>query len=347
MILFNLLRRKKRFSIGVDIGHSGLKVVVLKRGEGEEKVEKWYLRDFPHGTMVDGRIERGEVVLEALRDLVRQEIIPKGKVVSAVFGGRSEVKRLKIRISGTRDLDREVAMEAEHSFALPYLSLMLDYVVLGEGPEGVDVLAAGVPRDKVTAVRELFSRADIDIHVLDVRPIALYHLFSYLGGGDYGGLSVILDVGKCITTVALIMDGELLCAREVYFGGDMITEMVQRKEGVSFEKAERLKIGRLTSMPYEREVLDKFIVSLGHELKLVLDGCRLLLASGDSEVRRLFYTGGGASLKNFGKIFEERFDLEVKNVYHLGLRNGLVGGEVETLDRFSVALGLAIRGAMA
>ena len=347
MILFNLLRRKKRFSIGVDIGHSGLKVVVLRSGEGREQVEKWYLRDFPSGTIVDGRVEKDEVVIRALKDLTEKEIIPKGKLVSAVFGGRSEVKKLRLPVVGSKDLDRYVASEAEQAFALPYLSLVLDYVILREDDYGVEVLAAGVPRDKVASVRELFQRAGIDIHVLDVRPMALYHLFSYLNGDRYGGLSLVLDVGKRVTTIVLVKEGELVCAREVYLGGDTITEMVQREEGVSFEEAERLKVEKLTDGPYEEKILDKFIVSLGHDLKLVLDSCRVLLDSEAAEVERLFYTGGGASLKNFGKVFGERFDLEVKNVYHLGLRDGFVEGEVKALDRFSVALGLAIRGAVA
>ncbi len=347
MVLFNLLRKKERFSIGVDIGHSGLKVVVLRNNEGEEQVERWYLRDFPSGTIVDGRVEKEEVVVRALKDLMEKEIIPKGKLVSAVFGGRSEVKKLRLPVVEGKDMDRSVASEAEQAFALPYLSLVLDYVILREDGYGVEVLAAGVPRDKVASVRELFQKAGIDIHVLDVRPMALYHLFSFLGGDGYRELSVILDVGKRVTTIVLVKEGELVCAREVYLGGDTITEMVQREEGVSFEEAERLKMEKLTGGPYEEKILDKFIISLGHDIKLVLDSCRVLLGSGAAEVERLFYTGGGASLKNFGQVLGKRFDLEVKNVYHLGPRNGFVGGEVKALDRFSIALGLAIRGAMA
>ncbi|GEM_PF-1477461 len=346
MVLFNLLKRKKRFAIGIDIGHSGLKVVTF-HGEGQRgTVEKLHLRDFSPGAMDAGRVEDEGELVEALRELVREGLIPKGKMVASVPGGKVEVKRIRVPAMGPKEVDRYVAMEAEQAFTLPFLSLTIDYAVMKRTEEYSDLLVVGVPREQVTLARELFHKAGVDLHVLDVKPLALYHLFSFLGGDEFEGLSVVLDVGRSVTTMVLVMNGEVLCAREVYLGGDMITEMIQAKEGIVYQEAEKLKREEFSHKPYEMEILDKFVVSLGHELRLVLDSCRLWLEPGEAEVKRLFYTGGGASLKNFGRAFEEKFDVEARNMYYLNAKD-VLGGRVEELDRYSVAVGLSVRGAVA
>lgn len=343
--MFNLLRRRKKFAFGIDIGHSGLKVAVFRR-EGERKVvEKLHLRNFPPGVMAEGKVMGEDTVVEAIKDIWRKETFPKGTLVAAVPGGNVEVKRIRLPVMDKKELDRYVALEAEQAFAMPFLSLIIDYVILKEERDHMDLLVVAVPRDKVALAKDLFYRAGVDLHVLDVKPLALYHLFTFLGGDKLEGLSVILDIGKSITTVVMVLDGEFLCAREVYVGGDVVTEMIQKEEGLTYGEAEALKKEKFSQKPHGKKILNKFVVSLGHELKLVLDSCRLWLESGEGEVRRVFYTGGGALLENFDKAFEERFDVEAKSMYYLNSER-MMGERVEVLDRYSVALGLSIRGAV-
>ena len=345
MPLFNLLRRRKRIAFGIDIGHSGLKVAVFRR-EGERKVvEKLHLRNFPPGVMAGGKVMGEDTVVEAIKDIWRKETFPKGTLVAAVPGGNVEVKRIRLPVMDKKELDRYVALEAEQAFAMHFLSLIIDYVILEEEKDHMDLLVVAVPRDKVALAKDLFYRAGVDLHVLDVKPLALYRLFTFLGGDKLEGLSVILDIGKSITTVVMVLDGEFLCAREVYVGGDVVTEMIQKEEGLTYGEAEALKKEKFSQKPHGKKILNKFVVSLGHELKLVLDSCRLWLESGEGEVRRVFYTGGGALLENFDKAFEERFDVEAKSMYYLNSER-MMGERVEVLDRYSVALGLSIRGAV-
>ncbi len=307
-------------------------------------VEKLHLRNFPPEVMSEGKVVDEEAVVRSLRDLWRGESFPKGTVVAAVPGGNVEVKKIRLPVMDKKELDRYVALEAERVFAMPFLSLVIDYVVLKEEKDYTDLLVVAVPREKVTMVRELFYKAGIELHVLEVNALALYHLLTFLDGERFKGLSVLLDVGKSTTTVVIILDGELLCAKEVFVGGDVVTEMIQNEEGLTYGEAEALKRGGFSQKPYKRKILDKFVISLGHELKLVLDSCRLWLESGEGEVKRVFYTGGGALLEDFDKAFEERFDVEVKSVYYLDFE-GVLGEGGEALDRHSVALGLSIRGA--
>jgi len=347
MVLFNLLKRKERYHIGIDIGHSGLKVTVLVSTGDGMVLEKCFLNDFPSWAIVDGRVENERVVVTALRNLIKRELVPKGKVISTVIGGGTEVNRMRLPLVDSKDLDRYVAMETERVFSLPMTALTLDYSILKKDKEHMDVLAVGVPRGKVSQVGDLFERAGLDLHVLEVKPLALYHLFTFLGGDKYMGVNLVVDVGKNTTTVLLMKNGELVCARETQFGGDAINEAIQREETVTYEQAEKLKKKGPDERPYMGRVTGNFITSLGHELRLVLDKCRVLLESGEGEVERVFFTGGATSLENFAKVFEEMFDVKVKNVYDLKLQ-GIAGVEdMEALDRYSVSLGLAIRGALA
>jgi len=341
-VLFNLLKKKGRSAVGVDLGHSGLKVAVLKEEKGRRVVENLLVRNFPPGTLLEDKILERENLVAALRDMWTRESLSKDRVVAGVLG-RVRMKRATVSPMDQEALDRYLALEGESLFGLPFSQLVVDYVVLAHREEDMALLVVGVPLNLVSAVREIFQEAAVELHILDVAPLALYHLLGFTEVGDLPGLSLLIDVGKCFTTFVVLEDRQPIYAKGISLGGDWVTYKIHKEEAVPYVEAEAIKVNELSEKPYAGELVRDFVMTLARELQLSLGECKELIRQGDGEVNRILYTGGGGLLVGFEKVLQEMFDLEVKNIYYF-----ISGEEMRRwdsfLDRCSVALGLALRG---
>ncbi len=181
------------------------------------------------------------------------------------------------------------------------------------------------------------------LHILDVAPLALYHLLDFIEVKDLQGLPLLIDVGKCLTTFVVLEDRQPVYVKGIPLGGDWVTYKIHKEGGVPYGEAEIIKTEELSEKPYAGELVRDFVMALARELKLSLGECKELIRQSDGEVNRILYTGGGGSLVGFEKVFQEMFDLELKSIYYFISGEEMKGWGI-FLDRCSVALGFALRG---
>ena len=186
-------------------------------------------------------------MVATLRDMWTRGPLSKDRVVASILG-RVEMKRATVSPMYQEALDRYLALEGESLFGLPFSQLVVDYVVLRE--EDMDLLVVGVPLNLVSAVREIFQEAAVEFHILDVAPLALYHLLGFIEVGDLTGLSLLIDVGKCFTTFVALEDRQPIYAKGISLGGDWVTYKIHKEEGVSHGEAEAIKLNELSEKPH-------------------------------------------------------------------------------------------------
>ena len=217
-----------------------------------------------------------------------------------------------------------------------------------------------IKRDMVAKAMEHFQEVDVEVHIVQMAPLALCNYVSYdLLNKDAATppdeeekakkpCVVALDIGV-ETSNLVITDGErIIWQRPIPIGGNRFTRALTKDLKLTFAKAEHLK-RNATKSPDLRKILlalkpdlNEFVNEVQKSLAFFTNTHR------DAQVKYLMGLGGAFRLPGLQKYLGEKLNLEVKK---LAKFNRLVGDSVITAPvytdnmlSFAVAYGLAAQG---
>ena len=164
--------------IGLDIGSSSVKIVELSEaGKGVMRLERYAIEPLPRGAVVDGNIDKIEVVADAVKRAWRKA---GGKVRNAAMAlPASAVITKRIALpANLREEELEMQVESEANQYIPFAldEVSLDFQVLGpipNAPDDVEVLIAASRKEKVEDRIAVAQAAGLKPVVVDVELYAL------------------------------------------------------------------------------------------------------------------------------------------------------------------------------
>lgn len=174
----NFWRRVPEWTIGLDVGHSAVKVVVL---EGS-RMTAWAVVDLPPGAVQGGLVRNVQGVAEIVRQAAQATGIAGRAVYSALSGAVCVVRRLSLPNLSGRVLRAAIRWEAERLLPYPFDQSVLDYRVLGFSPNGtgqdLDILMVGARAEAVQAHVATLEAAGLRIAALEIKPLARARAFA-------------------------------------------------------------------------------------------------------------------------------------------------------------------------
>ena len=129
-----------------------------------------------------------------------------------------------------------------------------------------------------------------------------------------------MHVGASLTTLNILSQGTTAFTRDIANGGNNITEEIQRNLGISVEEAEAYKCGGDGRGLVPREVpelVGQVVEQLAGEIQRSLDF--YLATSGDSEVHKVYVSGGTANIRALLDAIERRARVSVERIDPLRL----------------------------
>jgi len=201
-----------------------------------------------------------------------------------------------------------------------------------------DVAVVAVKKDVLEDRLNLLGRAGYKVSVIDVEPAALSNQF-YLNYPDRTAeAACLVDMGASFTKIVISYGGFPYVTRNVEIGSETITEQLQKEYLLSYEDAERLKLGEdLKEVSYDdafKNVISKTIKKLATEVVWAMDNFKDRF---DRKVDAVFLYGGGSKQKGLVDLFKSVFKAEIK----LGAPFGFSG--LPNKQEFAVAAGLGLR----
>src|SRR5229473_6271474 len=157
---------RKRLLVGIDIGTHSIKVVRLKqKGKGYQLLNFGIMPLRPEA-IVDGNIAEAEVIVEAIRNLIRMEKIKTKEVATAVSGQSVIVKRIRVPQMTEEELHEAIQGEAEQHIPFEIAEVNLDFQILptvhayDERPDNqMDVLLVAAKKTKIRDYTNLLTTA--------------------------------------------------------------------------------------------------------------------------------------------------------------------------------------------
>lgn len=296
------LFRRTPTLLGIDLGSESIKAIEAVKEKGRLRVVGFGKVELP---APDARAD-------ALADLLKHCGFRSRRVATSVSGRSVIVRYLNMVDIPDENLKTAIRYEADR-----YIPFDLNEVVLdchriedapGVGANEMKLLLVAVKRDVIDEQVRLVQGAGLQPELIDVDAFALGNAFA-LGGPTYemaaGKVVALVDVGATKTVVDIVRGAESYFTREVYVGGNDVTNAIAKRFGIETFEGEQLKRNPSSR---EKEIAEAVLPSLedlGNEIQLSFDYYE---NQSDSKVEEVFVSGGGSRVPGLEETFERIFE---------------------------------------
>jgi len=354
MPLLDFFKSKK--ILGLDIGSYSIKLVELKAkkksGEIIYELENVGYEPVPYQSIVEGSIMDAPAVADAIQRVFYENKIKTNNVCIGVSGSSVIVKKFEVQRTTPDELHEQILWEAKPHLPFGSEDVSIDYEVIESPdipPERVGVVLAAVRRDKINEYLNVLTIADKNVEIIDIESFALVNSVLYNNEFFKDKTVAIINIGASVTNLIIEKNGYPVLVRDISFGGNQFTDMIQKELNLKYEKAEAIKKGRQiegVSQAAVKPVINIVYNELKQEIMKTFEFFRTGPDGG--MIDNIVLSGGTASLENITDMFSSEFSIPVEvfnpfNRIEINPKKGDFDYINEIAPVFSVAVGLAIR----
>ena len=311
--LERLFKSKAPPLIGCDISSSSVKMVeVAEAGKNMYRVERYAIEPLPRDAVVDGNINN----LDAVSDCLKRGWKRMGtniKNLALALPSAAVITKKIVVPAGQQENELELQVETEANQYIPFAldEVNLDFQVIGpapNSPDDIEVLIAASRKEKIEDRIAAAEAAGLKAMVMDIESFATQTAFELIertlpdNGKDQN--IAIVDVGTTMMNLNVLRNGQSIYMREQPFGGNQLTQEIQRQFGLSPEEAEAAK--RAGGLPdnFETDVLTPFMDTLGLEVARALQF--FFTSTQYNQVNHVLLAGGCAAIPGIDEVVTRR-----------------------------------------
>ena len=349
---------KSKSIVGLDIGSFAIKLVSLKPSRrGKETVyelDSIGYEPLPYHTIVEGSIMDPTAVADAIEHIFVESKTRQNRVIIGLSGSSVIVKRIDVQRLSSQEMHDQIMWEAKPHIPYTPEEVNIDYQVLETeviNPESVSVVLAAVKKEKLNDYINVTQLAKKKGDIVDLDCFALINNVEYNYDQYSGRILAIINIGATTTNVIIAQGGYPLFVREVNFGGNHFTELIQKELNLNYEKAEAIKRGRAVE-GFSKEQVDPVIRLVFDELKNEIYKTFEFYRSSASEkkIDNILLSGGVVKMEAISDLFTQAFDIPVEIILpfsRIGINSRRFDLDFteDMAPAYNVALGLALRGA--
>jgi type IV pilus assembly protein PilM len=368
MAIFGNLFGKPEVSVsGIDIGSSAIKIVQLKKHNGQAVLETYgelALGPYSNATVGQAVSLSGEKISQAIIDLMKEKEVnvTTNKCGISIPFSSSLMSVIEMPQVSPKQLAVMVPLEARKYIPVPVSEVMLDWSVIPKNENRieeepstlpsqtetlakpipkVDVLVVAIHNDTIARYRDIVDKSKLDASFFEIE------IFSTMRAVLEDTLLpvMIMDMGAASTKLYIIERGIIEASHTINRGAQDITSTIANSMGISIEKAEIMKRNSGASGE-DKSLKDIIILTLDFIFAEANQALLTFEKKYNKAVSKVILVGGGASLKGLAPLAEANFKTKVEAGNPFGkvvapafLENILK----ETGPEFAVAVGLALR----
>jgi type IV pilus assembly protein PilM len=335
--------------VGLDIGSSCIKAVELKKSRGEIEVAHIGVEPLASDIVVDSMIVDSGSVSSAISKIFNENSIKSKAVATSVSGHSVIVKKITIPSMDDSDLAGSITSEAAQHIPFDIADVNVDYQILSDDTSGpqMDVLLVAVKKDKILNYTNVLSLAGKSPAVVDIDAFALQNCYEYNYEPALTSTVALLNLGASVMNINIVKGTTPLFTRDVSVGGNQYTDSLQKELDLSFDDAERLKLGQKVGtvsedakMPILQQVTEIIVL----EIQKTFDFFRATAAG--EHIERIYLAGGSSRVPGLMEALRQEFSLPVE-LLNPFQRIGSANVASDLIDQnggqLAVAVGLALR----
>jgi len=337
--------------VGLDIGSSAVKAVELSRRGRSKEFDLSHLgvASMPAEAIVQGAFLNSSAIVEAIREAIEKAKIRTKNVAAAVSGHSVIVKKVSLPAMTRDELDEQIRWEAEQYIPFDVNEVNLDFQILtGGGGEGqMEVLLVAAKKDLVDDYVQVIREAGLVPVAIDVAAFAVENAFEANYEVRPDEVVALVNIGAQVVNINIISNGAPAFTRDITTAGNQYTEEIQKALSISFEEAERIKLGGRRSESSQEVVPQEVESAMRSVTETVIGEISRSLdffsaTSADSRIERIVLCGGGASVAGLQAGFQQRSGGKVEIMDPLARMIPNSKFESDYLDEVAPALGVGV-----
>lgn len=354
--------------VGLDVGTSSAKAVVLTKKGGRYELTAAAVAEFPREALQNMNPEvQGALKAETLKKLFKQAGLKSRKVTTSLAGDAVIPRYIRLPAMSAEELRRNIATEAEQYIPLNLDQVVLDFQILNEveeeGQKKIEVLLVAAKNDQVDLHLGLLRKAGLTPQIIDVDAFALQNAYEVSRPGGETETVALLNVGASLTTLNILEAGQTRFTRDISVAGNDFTKEIQKEFNLNFGEAEEFKRARGAISIEEEDIGLSVVPETDDRVLRMSDAIMPVLNKLLGEVRRSFdfyetqarkktverivLSGGSARLKNLNRFLASKLGIPVEPLN--AFRNFEVGKGLDSEElaekepQLAVGVGLALR----
>lgn len=344
-------------AIGLDISDHSIEAVFIVRRSDRLVVSSYGRTTLPPGAIIDGYVERPELVRLAIRKLLADQMVPplpKGPIrvvfalpESQVYSHIFEVPR----VADDAQLGRSLAIEADGYFPYPHDEMSADFAVIGQRPDRKDIYYAAVHKDTLKRYLALFSSIGLALDAVENESASIARAAL---SRDETDPVMFVDIGARVTNVAVFDREGIQFSEALETAGDAFTQALAQALAISAEDADSLKRNRGLSEDLDLTAQKALRVQVDRLAKDVAAAREYYEAKSKRLIARAVLCGGSTLMPGLVEALASRLVVPGRSM-HVEAVDPWVGLEIDpTLEKLGLrergvlaatAVGLALRGA--
>ena len=280
--MFEFILKSKAQPIGLDVGHSVIKMIQLGRQDQTICVEA------AEDEMLDRNLEPGseqwrQQVIDLIRTLYNRGGFKGQDVVFCLPGDVVKIKSLRLDSNYPEEIEEIMNTEVAKRFDMDPDRDEIRYMIAGNAYQGSEikneVIFFGIEQEQLNSHIDLVEQAGLIPVSFDTVPSALFRCFqtTLRRREDQELVSVFVDLGSQFTTVIIGRGQEIAFIKQIPIAGDELNQQVAKRLGITLEEAVELRDrlrhadSEYVEIETKRAVIDAMsssIESLAHEISL-------------------------------------------------------------------------------
>lgn len=354
-----LFSRSSEGLIGIDISATGIKLVELAKSRSGYELKSMAVVPLPRDAIVENTVIDSMAVSQALLDAIEIANPSTRKAAISVSGNAVIIKTVSMPTTTEFELETQIEFEADQHVPYDIDDVYLDFQILGEVEDNhgeMEVVLAACKREVIDDYQLVLSEAGIEAKCVDCSVFSLENAYEVcaqdvedsvdeLSEDETAPAVALVNIGANLINVNILIRGQMAFVRDQFYGGQNLTEEIQKEHNLSYQAAEEMKHERFSEI--SSEALESFYVGLTSELVRSLD----FYAANHAEnpVQKLILSGGSALIPDLATELEQRLGIEaeVLNPF-LNIKASSRKFDADYLNRIGpsmvVPVGLAMRG---
>jgi len=351
---------------GIDIGQCALKAIRLQFVDGKVTATAFDYVEHPK-ILSQPDADPELLTREALEKFLSRNPIKGDRVAIGVAGQSGLARFVKLPPVEEKKIDDIVKFEAKQQIPFPLEEVVWDYQKVSEGAvEGgfaidTEIGLFAMKRDMISRVMNHFTGVNIEVHDIQMAPLALTNYITYdmlnRGGPDAPEAPppatgkkkciVALDVGTDGSNLIITDGGKIIWQRPIPIGGNHFTRALTKEMKLTFAKAEHLKRNAAKSPDLAnilralKPVLTDFVGEVQRSLGYFTNTHR------DAQIEYLVGVGSAFKLPGLQKYLGDKLTLRVEKPTKFARLSGESVTHapvfIDNILTFPVAYGLALQ----
>jgi len=309
-----VLLGKKKGIVGLDIGSSAIKLVELKAGKGG----RYSLLHAGHAPLspeaiVEGTVMDSSLVVEVAQRLIGEQGVKNPGIGISLSGMSVAIRKIQVPAMSEAELAESIHWEAEQYLPFDVNEVNLDYVVLGQDADNMEVLLVAAKKDRIADYTGIITQLGKSPALVDVDVFALQNAYEYNYGVPQDRVVALVNIGAHIMNVNILAHGQSVFWRDIVFGGNAYTEAIQRELNLTRDQAEAVKSGEQLGDHTPQTilgVLNGVSEDLAAELQKTFEF--FYTTSSHDQVEEVVLAGGAAGALNLDGVLRERLGAKIE-----------------------------------